>query len=102
MSDEKDRFGEKLRDKQRGDEDRYFAQRDREQLEKLRTQKPAARCPRDGSALVEREHIGIKVDDCPTCGGIWLDKGELEHVIERNDEGWAQRWLRSVLSIRER
>src|SRR5438094_544146 len=34
--DEKDRLGKKLQDKERGDEDRYFAERDRELIEKLK------------------------------------------------------------------
>jgi hypothetical protein len=108
MSDERDRLGEKLRDKERGEEDRYFAQQEREKLEKLRAQSAPAqaagalgRCPRDGASLVERDHLGVKVCDCPTCGGVWLDKGELAS-FERKDEGWAHRWLRSVLSRAQR
>jgi hypothetical protein len=103
--DEKDRLGDKLRDKQRAEEDRYFAQQEREKLAKLRNQAaPEAhavapgRCPRDGTNLIERNHLGVTLDDCPKCGGLWLDKGELERVFERKDEGWEQRWLRSVLS----
>lgn len=41
-------------------------------------------CPKDSVDLVEYEfgkHSGIKLDICPTCGGIWLDAGELEKVI---------------------
>ena len=36
MADEKDRYGDKLRDVERGREDSYFAERDRELLEKIR------------------------------------------------------------------
>ena len=35
MADDKDRFGNKLRDKERGEEDRYFSERDRALVEKL-------------------------------------------------------------------
>ena len=102
MSDEKDRFGDKLRDKQRADEDRYFAEQDREKLEKLRgqTQQPVqlGLCPRCGIALTPRDYHGVTIDDCSRCHGIWLDKGELETVVEREDESWAHRWLRNVLS----
>ena len=37
IKDEKDRFGDKLKDVERGREDSYFAQRDRELLEKMRS-----------------------------------------------------------------
>lgn len=38
-------------------------------------------CPRDGATLVATKYEGdVTVDRCPTCGGIWLDQGELEQV----------------------
>ena len=44
-------------------------------------------CPRDGSELVEVERDGVMIDACPTCRGIWLDRGELEKLIAREDAG---------------
>ena len=41
-------------------------------------------CPVDGSALVMSERSGIEVDYCPQCRGVWLDRGELDKIIERN------------------
>ena len=41
-------------------------------------------CPVDGSALVMSERSGIEIDYCPTCRGVWLDRGELDKIIERN------------------
>ena len=38
-------------------------------------------CPRDGAVLVEVERNGVTIDACPTCRGIWLDRGELEELI---------------------
>lgn len=41
-------------------------------------------CPEDGAELREFEfetHSGIKLDICPKCRGIWLDKGELDRVV---------------------
>jgi hypothetical protein len=95
MNDEKDRLGDKLRDKQRAEEDRYFAEQDRAKLEKLAK---LGLCPRCGIPLVQRDYHGVSIDDCPRCHGIWLDKGELETVVDREDESWALRWLRDVLS----
>jgi len=103
--DEKDRFGDKLRDKQKGQEDEYFARRDRELLEKLRQDRRRdamasggqMKCPRCGAGLVERAHHAITVDECPSCGGLWLDKGELEQVATREEEGWVGRLLRDRL-----
>ncbi len=41
-------------------------------------------CPVDGAALVMSERSGIEIDYCPTCRGVWLDRGELDKIIERN------------------
>ncbi|MBN2135246.1 MAG: zf-TFIIB domain-containing protein [Acidobacteria bacterium] len=38
-------------------------------------------CPKDGTEL-KPEKIGeIEIDICEKCGGIWLDRGELEEII---------------------
>jgi Zn-finger nucleic acid-binding protein len=47
------------------------------------------RCPVDGAQLVMSERSGIEIDYCPTCRGVWLDRGELDKIIERNAEAAA-------------
>ena len=39
-------------------------------------------CPIDGAQLVMSERQGIEIDYCPTCRGVWLDRGELDKIIE--------------------
>lgn len=41
-------------------------------------------CPVDGTTLVMSERSGIEIDYCPSCRGVWLDRGELDKMIERN------------------
>ena len=41
-------------------------------------------CPVDGSTLVMSERSGIEIDYCPQCRGVWLDRGELDKIIERS------------------
>jgi uncharacterized protein len=41
-------------------------------------------CPVDGTLLVMSERSGIEIDYCPACRGVWLDRGELDKIIERN------------------
>ncbi|MDX2138667.1 MAG: zf-TFIIB domain-containing protein [Chloroflexota bacterium] len=41
------------------------------------------KCPTDGTALVMSDRHGIEIDYCPQCRGIWLDRGELDKIIER-------------------
>ena len=38
-------------------------------------------CPKCGMNLVEINYLGIKMDKCSACEGVWLDAGELEQVV---------------------
>lgn len=42
------------------------------------------KCPIDGSTLVIADRSGVEIDYCPQCRGVWLDRGELDKIIERN------------------
>jgi|SRR5581483_446345 len=104
MVDEKDRLGDKLRQKEKADEDRFFAERDKQLLERLRQQNRAAsadearelaemRCPKDGARLASVDHHGVSVDECPNCHGVWLDQGELEALAQRERDSWLGRFF---------
>lgn len=41
-------------------------------------------CPIDNVELVMSERQGIEIDYCPKCRGVWLDRGELDKIIERS------------------
>ena len=41
-------------------------------------------CPTDGTVLQMSERSGIEIDYCPTCRGVWLDRGELDKIIDRS------------------
>ena len=40
-------------------------------------------CPKDRSPMIVVEHDQIALDYCPTCRGVWFDRGELELITER-------------------
>ena len=40
------------------------------------------KCPVDGELLVITERSGVELDYCPRCRGVWLDRGELDKIIE--------------------
>ncbi len=44
------------------------------------------KCPSDKSDLVMSERSGIEIDYCPKCRGVWLDRGELDKIIERSEQ----------------
>jgi uncharacterized protein len=41
-------------------------------------------CPIDGATLVMSERQGIEIDYCPQCRGVWLDRGEIDKIVERS------------------
>lgn len=41
-------------------------------------------CPLCKVKLVMSEKSGVEIDYCPKCRGIWLDKGELQTIVERS------------------
>jgi len=44
-------------------------------------------CPTCKTPLTMSERQGIEIDYCPTCRGVWLDRGELDKIIERSAAG---------------
>ncbi|MEJ5339553.1 MAG: zf-TFIIB domain-containing protein [Aquificaceae bacterium] len=57
------------------------------------------KCPRCVHVdLLEVNRYGVVVDVCPSCGGMWLDKGELSKIIEaiRRAEGSLDEELRGI------
>ena len=42
------------------------------------------KCPIDGAELVMTDRSGVEIDYCPQCRGVWLDRGELDKIIDRS------------------
>jgi hypothetical protein len=41
-------------------------------------------CPNCRTGLTLSERSGVEIDYCQTCRGVWLDRGELDKIIERS------------------
>lgn len=41
------------------------------------------KCPIDNTDLQMTDRQGVEIDYCPKCRGVWLDRGELDKIIER-------------------
>ena len=44
------------------------------------------KCPNCDETLVMTERQGVEIDYCPKCRGVWLDKGELDKIIEKSQQ----------------
>ena len=54
------------------------------------------KCPVDDTTLAISDRQGIEIDYCPTCRGVWLDRGELDKLIEREN-----RWVEERVNERD-
>ena len=52
-------------------------------------------CPVCKVALVMTDRQGIEIDYCPQCRGVWLDRGELDKIIERSAADMAPAAMRA-------
>ncbi len=52
-------------------------------------------------ALVTSERQGIEIDYCPTCRGVWLDRGELDKIIERTQSTTSNITIPSISSQKD-
>ena len=46
-------------------------------------------CPVCGTAMREIERFGVMIDICPSCKGVWLDRGELDKIIRYAQTGYG-------------
>ncbi|MEX0784428.1 MAG: zf-TFIIB domain-containing protein [Dehalococcoidia bacterium] len=45
------------------------------------------KCPTDNTELSISDRQGVEIDFCPQCRGVWLDRGELDKILERANGG---------------
>ena len=84
MADQKDRFGDKIHDKEKVIEDQWARERDAELLAKLRDETGTTFvCPKCRKALVRKTHGKAKMMACPDRHGAWLEEPVLEAMLKR-------------------
>jgi uncharacterized protein len=44
-------------------------------------------CPVCHVTLLMTERLGVEIDHCPKCRGVWLDRGELDKILDRSLDG---------------
>ncbi len=59
------------------------------------------RCPVDGEILMISERNDVEIDYCPQCRGVWLDRGELDKIIDRSTKMTAPDHRRGFAPDRE-
>lgn len=91
-------------------EDEYFVKMDADLIKEQRARLDAERasaerkshfgkCPRCGGALVESDFHHVRIDRCTECGGVWLDKGELE-LLAHVDQSNIREFVRAMFGLK--
>jgi uncharacterized protein with PIN domain len=92
-------------------EDEYFVKQDADLIKAQRAKLDAdrakaerdshhMRCPKCGGQLTEHEYHHMKIDRCGDCGGIWLDKGEME-MLEHVDQSNVRSFVRTMFGLKK-
>jgi hypothetical protein len=81
MSDEKDRFGDKIHDLEKAREDQWAREQDRLLLEKMRAHRAdSLHCPRCDAQLLAQAGGELTTMVCPNGHGAWLEGAALAKV----------------------
>lgn len=92
-------------ERKKSKEESYFEQKNREAIQRIALQKreKVRLSPVTGEPLEQVVIHGVVVDRCPKSGGIWLDSGELEQLMqiahaaeERAQKGWWESFISSI------
>ena len=78
-------------ERRRAQEDGYFANLNKQALSRLAEKQgpPARKSPVTGKPMEQIAVMGIGIDRCVDSGGVWLDAGELTHILEAAKDSTA-------------
>jgi len=91
-------------ERQKSLEEEYFRRKEQELIEQMRAkraeaerQASAIQCPKCEGTLDELTFDEIQIDRCNKCNGVWLDAGEMERLIGKQEShGWLSRLWRGL------
>ena len=91
-------MGDAWKDRKKAKEEEYFEQQQKQLFARLKQKKERAplNSPVCGKPMSVEEHLGVSIERCPESGGVWLDKGELEKLLQQAPE--EERSNQSVFS----
>ncbi len=80
-------------------EEDYFRKKNQELISKMKErltsegamQETSYDCPKCAGKLRTGNFENIQIDICDTCGGVWLDAGELQQIASKQESGWLGR-----------
>lgn len=52
------------------------------------------RCPKCGDIIQPATFHGVPLDQCPSCGGIWLGENDLKLLAQKDHRTWFDMWFK--------
>ena len=90
-------MSDELKKRGKANEDKYFHDQELKALEGLATKMSVRKSPITGDPMKTVMYQDVEIDVCEESGGIWLDKGELEKIIENvKSADKAESWFEKV------
>ncbi|MCO6429931.1 MAG: zf-TFIIB domain-containing protein [Deltaproteobacteria bacterium] len=81
-------------------EEEFFQRQNKEAMERLTTRKvdQPRPCPVDGTVMKQITMMGVNIDQCDKCHGVWLDGGELEAILKSasSPESGKSNWVEGL------
>ncbi len=82
-------------------ENQYFRDVERKQIEAMKDKMHESqirelcgnRCPKCGDEIQSNTFRGVPLDQCPSCGGIWLGPNDLKILAEKDHRTWFDNWF---------
>ena len=77
-------MSDSFNERRKAQEEEFFKKQNEAALKRLQereAEKPRV-SPVSGEPMEQIQYMGVVIDKCPASGGIWLDEGELEQIIE--------------------
>jgi Zn-finger nucleic acid-binding protein len=97
MKNETERHGERPEFDEHANEESYFAVKEHELVEDMKTEfrgveaarrkAQMATCPKCSGQFAKYRFMGFELHRCETCEGIWLNKGELQGILRQQARG---------------
>ena len=87
--------------KRKAEEESYFEKREHEALARVKTH-VARKSPVTGEPMTQMTVEGVQVQRCPTSGGVWLEKGELEKILAHAthpDQKAKPNWIADFMTL---
>ncbi|MBN2645887.1 MAG: zf-TFIIB domain-containing protein [Desulfuromonadaceae bacterium] len=84
-------------------ENKYFRDLEKKQLEQMKEQAVESqvcelcrnRCPKCGDKIEAVVFRGVPLDQCNSCGGIWMGPNDLKILAEKDHRTWFDNWFRA-------